>query len=161
MEIPNGSFDEMLQDHLGAVPFECRWCFAIDRKRVGGEIISDHNFPDLSVTHLRCPRCGGEFTYVSEGFERSYLLKRICTLYPQLASLIKRGLKFERESTPEDKHKSLPTGTYLIKEIKRIDGTEEARVANCLFPELTNGNPEQHTILELWFPGLSMSSPQQ
>lgn len=155
MEVNKRSFDEILEDHLGAVPFECRWCFAVDRERIGGEIISDYHFPDLSVIHLRCPRCGGEFTYVSEGFERSYLLERVCALYPQLSSLIRHGLKIELESMRGDTDESLPPGKYIIREIKRIDGTEEARITNSLFPELTNDNHEQHTILELWFPGFS------
>ncbi len=143
------SFDEILEAHLGALPFECRWCFGIDGERVGGEVIKTHFFPDLQVTHLRCPRCGGEFTSVNEGFEGGYLEERICKLYPELSAFVTQGFALARLEMCKDKPcPDLGPNEFAIADIKCIDGTEQGRMMDCLFPELSKDNPERRTILD-------------
>ena len=141
----DNSFDQILKAHLGAVPFECRWCFAIDGERVGGEEIENYCFRDLQVIHLRCPRCGGEFTYASEGFEASYLKERICKVYPELSAFVSKG--FPR-SWPKEDMRGL---YYKIVDIRCIDGTEEGKIVDCLFPELSTDSPERRRLLDLLF----------
>ena len=140
------SFDEILEAHLGAVPFECRWCFAIDGERVGGEEIENYSFRDLQVIHLRCPRCGGEFTFASQGFEASYLRDRICQVYPELAAFVRRGFP------PGYRKEELRGLCFKIADIRCIDGTEQAKIMDCLFPELREGEPDRRRLLELLFP---------
>jgi hypothetical protein len=77
-------FDNVLRAHLEAVDPECRWCFAISKERVKGEIIAQHDFPDAMLLHLSCPRCGGEWSEYIQGFQGEYLRSRISTLYPEL-----------------------------------------------------------------------------
>ena len=139
------NFEETLKAHLEALPFECRWCFAIDGQRVGGEVIDTYYFPDLWVTHLRCPRCSGEFTDVSEGYEQSYLKERICRLYPELSTFAKQGFP---SGFPKGNTENL---YYKIVDIKCIDGTEGAKIMDCLFPELSKDNPERRRILDFLF----------
>lgn len=149
-------FDKALKAHLKAVPCECRWCFAIDGRRIAGEEIDFYSFPDLIVVHLRCPRCGGEFTYVSEGFEMGYLVERICTLYPQLSPFIREGVKLNLQTGLRSKaKKSSAQGQYILEVTECTEGTLEARVMDCLFPELREGSPERRRILDLLVPKLS------
>ena len=140
------NFEETLKAHLEALPFECRWCFAIDGQRVGGEVIDTYYFPDLQVVHLRCPRCSGEFTYGSEGFESSYLKERICQLHPELSDFVSKAFPLDY---PKERMEKL---YYKIIDIQCIDGTEKARLLDCLFPELNEDNPERRTVLDLLFP---------
>lgn len=152
-------FDKTLEAHLKAVPCECRWCFAIDGRRVAGEEVNFFSFPDLIVVHLRCPRCGGEFTYVSEGFEMGYLVERICTLYPQLSSFIREGVKLKFQPQLRGKVKRPSTqDEYILEVAECTEGTLEARIMDCLFPELREGSPERCRVLDLLVPKLSRPS---
>ena len=75
---------------------ECRWCFAIDLQRVKANIIAQHDFPDATVLHLKCPRCGGEFSYYVRAWGEDYLRDRILKLYPELQGRIDDNLIRER-----------------------------------------------------------------
>ena len=77
-------FRELIDAHLEAPEPECRWCFAIDRVRVKGEIIAQCSFSDALLLHLKCPRCGGEFTFYSEGVDDEILKGLIFRLHPEL-----------------------------------------------------------------------------
>ena len=46
--------------------------------------ISRHLYADALFIHLRCPRCGGEFTLYSPGWDEDYLKERIVKLHPEL-----------------------------------------------------------------------------
>lgn len=80
----DNEFKDILRAHLEAVEPECRWCFAVDMERVKGEIIAQYDFPDATLLHLSCPRCGGEWSEYIRGFQREYLRNRIYKLHPQL-----------------------------------------------------------------------------
>jgi len=80
----NHEFEKALRDHLEALEPECRWCFAIDVKRVRGEIIAQYDFEDGMVLHLCCPRCEGEWSEYIRVFSGEYLRDRICRLHPEL-----------------------------------------------------------------------------
>ncbi len=67
---------------------ECRWCFAIDLKRVKAEVIDRQNLPDATVLHLKCPKCGGEFSYYIRAWGQDYIKERIEKLHPELAGHI-------------------------------------------------------------------------
>ena len=71
---------------------ECRWCFAIDLERIGGEEISRHLYADALFIHLWCQRCGGEFTLYSPGWGEDYLKERIFQLHPELDGRIDDSL---------------------------------------------------------------------
>lgn len=75
---------ELVKAHLEAEDPECRWCFAVDMQRVPGKIMATYSFPDGTVLHLLCPRCGGQFTFYSEGWEEDYLKNIISKLHPEL-----------------------------------------------------------------------------
>ncbi len=77
-------FDALLRAHLEALDPECRWCFAIDMKRVKGVEISRHDSPDAMLLHFFCPRCLGEWSEYIRGFEGEYLRNRIYKLHPEL-----------------------------------------------------------------------------
>lgn len=77
------NFRELIQVHLASPEPECRWCFAIDKLRVKGEIIAQYDFPDSMLLHLKCPRCNGEFTFYAEVWASTYLKERIEKLHPE------------------------------------------------------------------------------
>jgi len=83
MEPDDKVIAEITNAHLEAGEPECRWCFAIDMQRVKGKIFSRQAFPDASLLHLSCPRCGGEFTEYIEGWEEEYLINIILKLRPE------------------------------------------------------------------------------
>jgi hypothetical protein len=70
--------------HLEEGIDECRWCFAVDFQRIVGKEIARYNFPDGTLWHFSCPRCGGEFSLYSAGYEKQYLLGMINKLHPEL-----------------------------------------------------------------------------
>ena len=70
--------------HLSAIHPECRWCFGIDGKRVKGKLIKVYNFPDATLMHLECPRCGGEFTNYFLGCDPGYITERVRQLHTPL-----------------------------------------------------------------------------
>ena len=70
--------------HLEAEAGECRWCFAIDLQRVKAKEIARYDFPDATVFHYSCPRCGGEFSEYINGWGEDYMKERISRLYPEL-----------------------------------------------------------------------------
>jgi hypothetical protein len=86
------SIKEITRHHVEALELECRWCFAVDLQRVKANIIAQHDFPDATVLHLKCPRCGGEFSYYIRGWSEPYLAERITTLHPGLIGQITSDL---------------------------------------------------------------------
>lgn len=74
--------------HLEEGIDECRWCFAIDLQRVKAIVIDQYDFPDATVLHLMCPRCGGEFSYYIRSWSEPYLTERMATLHPGLKGQI-------------------------------------------------------------------------
>lgn len=83
---------ELTNTHLEGWEPECRWCFAVDMYRVKGKIITQYDFPDATLFHLSCPRCGGEFSYYSEGWEGDYLRNIISKLHPELGGSLEDKL---------------------------------------------------------------------
>ncbi|MBI4303845.1 MAG: hypothetical protein HY665_05860 [Chloroflexi bacterium] len=84
MEPDDKVIAEITKAHLEAGEPECRWCFAIDTQRVKGKILSRQDFPDASLLHLSCPRCGSEFTEYIEGWDKEYLTNIVFKLHPEL-----------------------------------------------------------------------------
>ena len=80
----NTSIRQLIKHHGEEGETECRWCFAVDMQRIKGTIIATYNFPDATLVHLSCPRCGGEFTLYFHAWEESYLKDIIATLHPEL-----------------------------------------------------------------------------
>ena len=72
------------REHLELGPDECRWCFAVDMERVKGKEIARHSLSDATVLYFSCPRCGGEYSLCSNGFDDSYLKGIIHKLHPEL-----------------------------------------------------------------------------
>jgi hypothetical protein len=71
---------------------ECRWCFAVDMSRIKGNLIATYNFPDATVLHFSCPRCGGEFSYYIQAFGEDDLRGIILKLKPGLTNEEIEGL---------------------------------------------------------------------
>ncbi len=92
MEPDNKVVVEITRAHLKANEPECRWCFAVDMQRIPGKIKAKYCFPDGLLLHLSCPRCGGEFTYYSEGWEEDYLKNIIMKLHPEFGCEIDKEL---------------------------------------------------------------------
>ena len=86
---------QLIKDHLEEGETECRWCFAIDMQRIKGNIIATYNFPDATLVHLSCPRCGGEFTLYFHAWGESYLKDIISKLHPELEGRIDDDLLSE------------------------------------------------------------------
>jgi len=86
------SIKEITRDHVEALEPECRWCFAIDLQRVRADIIAQHDFPDATVLHLRCPRCGGEFSYYIRAWGEDYIRNIVLKLHPELEGRIDDNL---------------------------------------------------------------------
>jgi hypothetical protein len=128
---------DIVKAHLEALKPECRWCFAIDMERVTGELIESFWFPDYYVQHLRCPRCGGEFTDVNPVYEMGYLKERLLRLYPHMSDIIEKAFASDpaelrrlgerlREMPPESLDKP------VILDVRRIDEKERSY---CLYPD--------------------------
>lgn len=81
--------------HIQEGETECRWCFAIDMQRIKGNIIATYNFPDATLVHLSCPRCGGEFTLYFHAWGEDYLKDIISKLHPELEGRIDDDLLSE------------------------------------------------------------------
>ncbi|MBM4451005.1 MAG: hypothetical protein FJ024_00810 [Chloroflexi bacterium] len=153
MGIDEDAFLKTMQAHLEA-SYECRWCFGIDGERVVGEAVDYQLFADLWLVQLCCPRCGGEFTQTFALFERSYLLERICIVYPQLETVVRQALKLEQDAAASEKAPSpLAPCAVVVEKVSIVDGTMAARVPNRLFPEYAREGYEEQTVLEMWFPG--------
>ena len=73
---------KIIKDHLEDGETECRWCFAVDLQRIKGGIIAQYDFPDATLLHLRCPRCGGEFSHYFHAWGEDYLKDIISKLHP-------------------------------------------------------------------------------
>lgn len=147
---------DILEAHLGALEPECRWCFAIDMERVEGVVIESFWFPDYFVQHLRCPRCGGEFTMVTWVYEKGYLKERILRVYPQLFDIVDKAFAEDpavlkklgerlRELPPESLKKP------VILDVRRIDDREENKLTDYLYPELSKDDTDWHTVLDVLF----------
>ena len=80
--------EQLIKDHVGVLEPECRWCFAVDMQRIEGKAIATYNYPDSTLVHLSCPRCGGEFTLYIQAWDEPYLEDRILTLHPELEDKI-------------------------------------------------------------------------
>jgi len=57
-------------------------------ERVPERIVAQYNFPDSTLLHLSCPRCGGEFTLYIEAWDEPYLKNIINRLHPELQDRI-------------------------------------------------------------------------
>jgi len=79
---------KLIGAHLEKRERECRWCFAIDKVRVDGDIIGQYDFSDAMLLHLRCPRCDGEFTCYAKIFGRDYIEERVRKLHPETKGVI-------------------------------------------------------------------------
>ena len=86
-ELDSGQLRKLVEAHREEET-ECRWCFAIDLHRVKANVIAQHDFPDATVLHLKCPRCGGEFTRYFHAWGEQYLKNIISKLHPELADKI-------------------------------------------------------------------------
>ena len=75
---------KVIKEHVEDGETEYRWCFAVDLYRVKADIIAQYDFPDAMVLHLKCSRCGGEFSYYSRGWGEPYLKGIIMKLHPEL-----------------------------------------------------------------------------
>ena len=75
---------QSINDHCEADWEECRWCFAIDLQRVKAKQISKYDFPDATILHMKCPRCGGEYSYYFRAWGEDYIKERIVTLHPEI-----------------------------------------------------------------------------
>ena len=78
----------IVETHLGALEPECRWCFAVDLERVKGNEIARYDFPDATLLHFSCPRCGGEFSLYINGWGETYVKEKIHKLHPELGGNI-------------------------------------------------------------------------
>ncbi len=92
MSLEDESIKSIINAHLEAFTPECRWCFAIDLHRIPGKLITKYDFTDGNIFRYSCPRCGGEFTYYSEGFEQDYLKNLVLKLRPELIDSINDNL---------------------------------------------------------------------
>jgi hypothetical protein len=77
------SLNELIK-HLENGFNECRWCFAVDIKRIAGKKISRYDFPDCTLIHYSCPRCESEFTEYIVGWDSLHLRSIIQKLHPEL-----------------------------------------------------------------------------
>jgi len=79
---------QLTKAHLEDGEDECRWCFAVDMERVKCNQIAQYDFPDATVLHFKCPRCGGEFSYYIRAWGEDYLRNTILKLHPELEGRI-------------------------------------------------------------------------
>lgn len=86
---------QLIKDHLEEGETECRWCFAIDMQRIKGNIIATYNFPDATLVHLLCPKCGGEFTLYFHAWGKDHLKDIISKLHSELEGRIDDDLLSE------------------------------------------------------------------
>lgn len=91
-EIDEDQLKQLIKDHREASEGECRWCFAIDLQRVKVEEIAQYDFPDATLVHLKCPKCGGEFSYYIRAWGEDYLRNRILKLHPEMEGRIEGNL---------------------------------------------------------------------
>ena len=84
-----------IKAHLEEGIDECRWCFAVDSKRVKAKEIARYHFPDATVLKYSCPRCGGEFSQYINGWCGDYISERINKLHPELGGHISDKLSGE------------------------------------------------------------------
>lgn len=87
---PSASQEELKQlikDHRENIG-ECRWCFAIDHKRIKAKEIAKQDFPDATVLHLKCDRCGGEFSDYFNIWGEDYIRERMAALHPEFVGQI-------------------------------------------------------------------------
>lgn len=83
---------QLTEAHLEEGMDECRWCFAVDMERVKAKKIAQYDFPDATVIHMKCPRCGGESSYYIRIWGEDYIRSIVATLHPELESVIKDSL---------------------------------------------------------------------
>ena len=79
---------QLIRQHLEYGLDECRWCFAVDFKRVKGKEAARFDFPDATLIHYSCPRCHGEFSAYINGWSEEYVKNAINTLHPELQGSI-------------------------------------------------------------------------
>jgi transcription initiation factor IIE alpha subunit len=84
----NKILKRLIKDHCKAYEEECRWCFAIDLQRVKANLVVKYNFPDATILHMKCPRCGGEYSYYFREWGEDYIKERIMTLHPEIRERI-------------------------------------------------------------------------
>jgi hypothetical protein len=89
---------QLIKDHLEAYEEECRWCFAIDLHRAKAKLIDQYNFPDATIIHMKCDRCGGEYSYYFTVWGEDYTKQRIARLYPELEGEISDDMIVETNS---------------------------------------------------------------
>ena len=79
---------QITKSHLSDRIDECRWCFAVDMERVKGNEIARYDFPDSTLLHFSCPRCGGEFSLYIPGWGEGYIKKVIRKFHPEIGGEI-------------------------------------------------------------------------
>jgi len=82
------NLEQLINDHNKTDWEECRWCFAIDQKTVKARQIAHYHFPDATIIHMKCDRCGGEYSYYFRAWGEDYIKERIAALYPALKDQI-------------------------------------------------------------------------
>jgi uncharacterized C2H2 Zn-finger protein len=83
---------QLTKKHLEEGMDECRWCFAVDMERVKARKVAQYDFPDATVIHLKCPRCGGEFSYYIRAWGENYIQNIVLKLHPELEGRIDDNL---------------------------------------------------------------------
>jgi hypothetical protein len=74
---------------------ECRWCFAVDMEGVKARKITQYDFPDATVIHLKCPRCCGESSYYIRAWGEDYIRNIVLKLHPELEGRVDDNLMRE------------------------------------------------------------------
>jgi len=87
-----GQVKQLIQEHREEGETECRWCFAVAMQRVKANIIAQYDFPDATVLHLKCPRCGSEFSYYIRVRREDCLRNIILKLHSELEGRIDGNL---------------------------------------------------------------------
>jgi len=67
---------------------ECRWCFAIDLQRVKAIEIAEYKLHDALIVHMKCNRCGGEYSSYTRIGDEEYIKERIISLYPEIQETV-------------------------------------------------------------------------
>jgi hypothetical protein len=80
--------EQLIKDHRDADWEECRWCFAIDLQRVKAKQIAKYDFPDVTILHMKCERCGGEYSYYFRAWGEDYIKERMVVLHPEIGEHI-------------------------------------------------------------------------
>ena len=88
LEIDEDQLNQLIKAPLEEGIDECRWCFAVDLETVKGNEIARYDFPDATLLHFSCPRCGSEFSQYINRWSETYVKEKIHKLHPELGGII-------------------------------------------------------------------------